>query len=134
MQDKCSRLQYRGTDFQLARTTWVLGNVSNSLDLFPLTFADISPYCDCVGLVRFTPKSDSSKILIGQPSDENVDVGVAVREGKEVSVDVFSGTSILSPGESSGQSAVIGTVLSPLTQVEAGAIRCIGLNVSTRFE
>lgn len=102
--------------------------------MIPLAFADVFSYCDCVGLVRFTPKSDPSKILIGQPSDETVDVGVAVREGKEVSVDVFSGSSILSPGESSGQSAVIGRVLSPLTQVEAGAIRCIGLNVSTRSE
>lgn len=74
------------------------------------------------------PKSDSSKILIGQPTDDDVDVGVALREGKEVTVDVFSGSSVLSPGQSSGQNAVVDRVLSPLTQVEAGTIRCIGLN------
>ena len=82
------------------------------------------------GLVRFTPKSDSSKVLIGQPTDSEVDVGVATRDGKEVTVDVYSGNSVLSAGEPSGETAVIGKVLSPLTQVEAGTIRCIGLNVS----
>lgn len=62
--------------------------------------------------------------------DENVDVGLATREGKEVEVDIWSGSSVLSPGESTGTSAVIDKVLSPLTQVEAGTVRCIGLNVS----
>lgn len=81
-------------------------------------------------LVRFVPKSDSSKVLIGQPTDEKVDVGVAVRDGKEVEVDVFSGSSVLSPGSSSGEKAVIERILSPLTQNEVGTIRCIGLNVS----
>ena len=66
--------------------------------------------------------------MVGQPTDDDLDVGLAVREGKEVNVDVFSGSSVLSPGEASGQSAVIDRVLSPLTQVEAGTIRCIGLN------
>lgn len=79
-------------------------------------------------LVRFTPKSDPSKVLVGQPIDDDIDVGVAVREGKEVTVDVFSGTSVLSPGSATGQNAIIERVLSPLTQVEAGTVRCIGLN------
>ena len=82
------------------------------------------------GLVRFTPKSDPSNILIGQPIDDEIDVGVAVREGKEVTVDVFSGNSVLAPGQATGRNAVIERVLSPLTQAEAGTIRCIGLNVS----
>lgn len=43
-------------------------------------------------------------------------------------MDVFSGSSVLSPGQSNGQNAVIDRVLSPLTQVEAGTIRCVGLN------
>jgi len=80
------------------------------------------------GLVRFVPKSDPSKILLGQPIDDDLDVGLALRDGKEVKVDVFSGSSVLSPGQASGQQAVIDRVLSPLTQVEAGTIRCIGLN------
>lgn len=79
-------------------------------------------------LVRFVPKSDSSKVLIGQPQDENVDVGVALRDGKEVQVDIFSGSSVLSPGSSSGETAIVERVLSPLTQNEVGTIRCIGLN------
>lgn len=77
------------------------------------------------------PKSDSSKVLIGQPIDDEIDVGLALREGKEVTVDIFSGESVLSPGESTGKNVVVDRVLSPLTPVEAGAIRCIGLNVSS---
>lgn len=68
--------------------------------------------------------------MIGQPVDENVDVGLAAREGKEIEIDIFSGSSVLSPGESTGTKAILGKVLSPLTQVEAGTVRCIGLNVS----
>jgi len=83
------------------------------------------------GLVRFVPKDDSSKVLIGQPTDNDTDVGVALREGKEVTVDVFDGSSVLSPGKSTGKNVAIERVLSPLTQVEAGTIRCIGLNVRT---
>lgn len=79
-------------------------------------------------LVRFTSLSNPDKVLIGQPVDESVDVGLATREGKEVEVDIWSGTSVLSPGESTGTTAVIDKVLSPLTQVEAGTVRCIGLN------
>lgn len=75
------------------------------------------------------PKSDSSKILIGQPIDDEIDVGIALREGKEVTVDIFSGESVLSPGEATGKNVVVERVLSPLTPVETGAIRCIGLNV-----
>lgn len=104
--------------------------MSNRISVVSLCIWQSSLLILCKGLVRFTPKSDSTKVLIGQPTDESVDVGVAVREGKEVSVDVFSGSSVLSPGEPSGQTAVIDKVLSPLTQVEAGTIRCIGLNVS----
>lgn len=74
--------------------------------------------------------SNPDKILIGQPVDDDVDVGLAVREGREVTVDIWSGSSVLSPGESMGTAAVIDKVLSPLTQLEAGTVRCIGLNVS----
>jgi len=84
---------------------------------------------ELTGLVRFVPKDDSSKVLIGQPTDNETDVGVALREGKEVTVDVFDGSSILSPGKSTGKNVAIDRVLSPLTPVEAGTIRCIGLNV-----
>ncbi|KAH8883506.1 hypothetical protein GQ53DRAFT_882727 [Thozetella sp. PMI_491] len=79
-------------------------------------------------LVRFIPKSNASSILIGQPSDPDVDVGIALRAGREVAVDVFSGASVLSPGVATGTTETIDRILSPLAQHEVGTIRCIGLN------
>ena len=49
---------------------------------------------------------------------------------EDVLVKVFSGASVLAPGRETGQTAVIGRILSPLTVGEVGSIRCIGLNVS----
>ena len=82
------------------------------------------------GLVRFVPKGQDDKVLIGQPVDSNVDVGKAVRNGDEVQVKVFSGSSALNPGSLTDQVEVISRVLSPLAASEVGSIRCIGLNVS----
>ncbi|KAH8691142.1 fumarylacetoacetate hydrolase family protein [Talaromyces proteolyticus] len=79
-------------------------------------------------LVRFVPKSDPSKIFIGEPVDTKVDVGVALYEGKDVQVKRFSGSSILEPGEKTDGVESIKTLLSPLAQKEVGTIRCIGLN------
>jgi hypothetical protein len=76
------------------------------------------------------PKGDDSKILIGEPADSSVDVGDAVRKGEDVQVRVYSGKSALDAGSPTGETAVIGRILSPLTQEEVGTIRCIGLNVS----
>ncbi|PQE25450.1 hypothetical protein CJF30_00000155 [Rutstroemia sp. NJR-2017a BBW] len=78
-------------------------------------------------LVRFIPKS-SNEVLIGQPTDPEIDVGAAVIEGKDVGVDVYSGTSVLDPGSSTGTTKEIGRLLSPLAESEVGTIRCIGLN------
>lgn len=82
------------------------------------------------GLVRFTPKSNPAKILIGQPVESGLDVGVAIRNGLDVAVKVFSGPSVLSPGKETSVTETIGRLLSPLAQNEVGTIRCIGLNVS----
>ena len=82
------------------------------------------------GLVRFVPRSDPLKTLIGQPEDDGIDVGVAVFRGEDVLVKVFSGASVLAPGRETGQTAVIDRILSPLAVSEVGSIRCIGLNVS----
>ncbi|KAK4099638.1 hypothetical protein N658DRAFT_498119 [Parathielavia hyrcaniae] len=79
-------------------------------------------------LVRFVPKDDDNSILIGEPSDSSVDVGAAVRKGEDVQVKVYSGKSVLHAGSPTGKTAVIGRILSPVTQEEAGTIRCIGLN------
>ncbi|ESZ94310.1 hypothetical protein SBOR_5306 [Sclerotinia borealis F-4128] len=78
-------------------------------------------------LVRFVPKS-SVEILIGQPVDSELDVGAAIIAGKEVKVDVYSGSSVLEPGISTGTVKEIGKLLSPLAKSEVGTIRCIGLN------
>ncbi|OAQ64714.2 fumarylacetoacetate hydrolase [Pochonia chlamydosporia 170] len=79
-------------------------------------------------LVRFVPVSDPKKILLGQPIDEDVDVGLALRNGGAVEVDVFSGSSVLDPGHATGHVATIKRLLSPVAAHEVGTIRCIGLN------
>ncbi|KAJ9155034.1 Fumarylacetoacetate hydrolase domain-containing protein 2 [Pleurostoma richardsiae] len=79
-------------------------------------------------LVRFAPKGDGKAVLIGEPVDPNVDVGKAVRDGEEVKVKVFSGSSVLSPGSPTDKVEVIDRILSPLAHEEVGTIRCIGLN------
>lgn len=79
------------------------------------------------GLVRFLPITGASP-LIGQPTSDDIDVGLAVRAGEPVAVAVFSGTSVLSPGQPTGTTAQIARLLSPLAQHEVGTIRCIGLN------
>ncbi|BDD64333.1 hypothetical protein MAP00_009160 [Monascus purpureus] len=81
-----------------------------------------------LSLVRFTPKSNPAKILIGQPVESGLDVGVAIRNGLDVAVKVFSGPSVLSPGKETSVTETIGRLLSPLAQNEVGTIRCIGLN------
>jgi 2-keto-4-pentenoate hydratase/2-oxohepta-3-ene-1,7-dioic acid hydratase in catechol pathway len=85
-------------------------------------------------LVRFAPKGDDSKILLGEPADSSVDVGAAVRKGEDVPVKVYSGTSVLDPGSPTGETAIIGRILAPLTQQEVGTIRCIGLNYKKHAE
>ena len=81
------------------------------------------------GLVRFVPRSNTAQVLIGQPVRDDLDVGIALRKGSEVIVDVFSGSSALSPGKRTGSTEIIDRVLSPLAANEVGTIRCIGLNV-----
>ncbi|KAH7376752.1 homoprotocatechuate catabolism bifunctional isomerase/decarboxylase [Plectosphaerella cucumerina] len=79
-------------------------------------------------LVRFVPRSDPSKILLGEPQSESVDVGLTLRKGQDVPVVVWSGSSVLAPGAKTSQHEVIERVLSPVAPNEVGTIRCIGLN------
>ncbi|KAK9454017.1 hypothetical protein V1511DRAFT_518386 [Dipodascopsis uninucleata] len=79
-------------------------------------------------LVRFIPKSSPSRILIGQPQNDAIDIGRNVYEGNDVAVDVFSGSSVLAPGENTNKTEYIAKLLSPLSRDEVGTIRCIGLN------
>ena len=80
-------------------------------------------------LIRFVPSSNTSTILIGEPVGTE-DVGVASRKGQEVKARVFSGSSALDPGSLTDKVEKVERILSPLSQGEAGTIRCIGLNVS----
>uniref|UniRef100_A0A8H7K295 Fumarylacetoacetase-like C-terminal domain-containing protein n=1 Tax=Bionectria ochroleuca TaxID=29856 RepID=A0A8H7K295_BIOOC len=85
-------------------------------------------------LVRFVPRSDSAKILIGQPVSQHIDVGLALYQGADVQAEVFSGTSVLTPGEATGNVETISRVLSPLASSEVGTFRCIGLNYKQHAE
>lgn len=96
----------------------------------PLPPQEIPRTDSIAGLVRFVPKGDDSKILIGQPADSSIDVGAAVRKGEDVQVKLYSGKSVLDAGSPTGETASIARILSPLAQEEVGTIRCIGLNVS----
>ncbi|KZO93662.1 putative mitochondrion protein [Calocera viscosa TUFC12733] len=78
-------------------------------------------------LVRFIPKSGAAPLL-GEPLDASLDVGIAAFKGDEIKVSVYSGSSVLSPGEKTDRVELVGTLLSPLAQEEVGTIRCIGLN------
>lgn len=80
------------------------------------------------------PRSDSAKILIGQPVSQHIDVGLALYQGADVQAEVFSGTSVLTPGEATGNVEIISRVLSPLASSEVGTFRCIGLNVCLENE
>lgn len=84
--------------------------------------------------MRFVPKSSPAKVLIGEPVDPHLDIGLAVYQGKEVSVRPFSGSSVLNPGTATGLTETIERILSPLAQSEVGSIRCIGLNVSDSLQ
>lgn len=81
--------------------------------------------------MRFVPKTGKpgGGPLLGQPVDDQIDVGLATYKGDEVKVKVWSGSSVLDPGSATDRTETIGTLLAPLTQAEVGTIRCIGLNV-----
>lgn len=81
-------------------------------------------------LVRFHPRSDPSTILIGEPVDRELDVGLASYDSKPIEVAVYSGTSVLQAGEKTDKRETVERLLSPLAKSEVGTIRCIGLNVS----
>lgn len=83
--------------------------------------------------MRFIPKSQGSEILLGQPVDDEIDVGVAIRTGQEVLVAIYSGKTVLDPGVRTDRIEAVATLLSPLAQEEVGTIRCIGLNVRLTY-
>ncbi|KAN0062268.1 hypothetical protein ACQY0O_005449 [Thecaphora frezii] len=84
-------------------------------------------------LIRFIP-TDSADPSIGEPTQPDQDVGLAVLRGEEVEVDVFQGTSILQPGSRTPGRKKVAKLLSPLSADEVGTIRCIGLNYKNHAE
>lgn len=84
-------------------------------------------------LVRFVPVDGSARSpMIGEPVQTHQDVGLATYQSEPVEVSTFSGSSVLSPGQPTGQIHRVKHLLSPLAASEVGTIRCIGLNVSHR--
>ena len=81
-------------------------------------------------LIRFVPESDSSAVLLGEPVDSEQDVGLASRKGQEIKARVYSGKSALALGDLTDKVEKVFRLLSPLSQQDAGTIRCIGINVS----
>ena len=81
-------------------------------------------------LVRFHPRSSPTTVLVGEPVESDLDVGLSTYEGRDVEVKVFSGSSAISPGSDTGKVEVVERLLSPISRAEVGTIRCIGLNVS----
>lgn len=79
--------------------------------------------------MRFIPQSNDTTILIGEPVELELDVGLALRDGKDVQVAVFSGISALKPGLRTDRVETILKLLSPIALEETSTIRCIGLNV-----
>jgi hypothetical protein len=107
-----------------------------SIPSFRLPFRQLSTYRPTMSsanwsrLIRFHPKSASSTILIGEPVDRELDVGLASYNSEEIKVNVHSGNTVLEAGEQTGKEEVVDRILSPLAKHEVGTIRCIGLNVS----
>ncbi|KAF5558505.1 fumarylacetoacetate hydrolase [Fusarium napiforme] len=69
-------------------------------------------------LIRFIAKNDASKILIGEPTSASEDVGLALRKGLDVWAYLFTGSSMLAPGNKTQQIVQIDRLLSPLAQHE----------------
>lgn len=80
-------------------------------------------------LVRFAPRSQPAEVLIGEPVDRELDVGLASYAKDPIEVEVYSGTSVLCPGHRTERREVVDRLLSPVSEQEIGTIRCIGLNV-----
>ena len=103
---------------------------------FRLPFRQFSTYRPTMSsanwsrLIRFNPKSAPSTVLIGEPVDPKLDVGLASYKSEEIKVNVYSGNSVLDAGQQTGKEEVVERILSPLARSEVGTIRCIGLNVS----
>jgi len=65
----------------------------------------------------------------GEPVDPDLDVGIAMVEGKPILVKVLDASSALdSDARFTGEVKEAKRILTPLTPSEVGTIRCVGLN------
>ncbi|CAI7652524.1 unnamed protein product [Penicillium pancosmium] len=77
--------------------------------------------------VRF--ESHDGKIYGGEPVDFDLDVGLAIANKEEVAVRVVEGGCALDcEAQFTGETRGIRKLLPPVSQQEAGTVRCIGLN------
>ncbi|KAJ5789503.1 uncharacterized protein N7518_006514 [Penicillium psychrosexuale] len=77
--------------------------------------------------VRF--RAEDGKIYGGEPVNPDIDVGQAIEKNAEVPVKVVAGNSAFDyDALFTGEIKTIDELLSPVSQIEAGAVRCIGLN------
>ena len=98
--------------------------------LFKATMSTLRPR----RLIRFL-SSPNSHAHVGEPVDGEVDVGLALYEGKSIEAYELGGNSLLHSEALTRTGKVLNVhqLLSPIAQDEIGTIRCIGLNVSCSF-
>ncbi len=82
-------------------------------------------------LVRFIPK-DSTEVHIGEPDPSISDVGLALFNSREVSVNLVEGD--IFSGRVTGRQVKIGKLLAPIAQAQCQIVRCIGLNYHDHAE
>ncbi|KAK4058562.1 hypothetical protein OIO90_000006 [Microbotryomycetes sp. JL221] len=84
-------------------------------------------------LVRFIAREDGREHY-GQPVDQDLDVGIAVYEGKDVITHEVTGDRLLFDGEVDPSSKLtIDRLLSPVPAIP-GSIRCLGVNFRKHVE
>ncbi|KAJ5163012.1 uncharacterized protein N7500_004842 [Penicillium coprophilum] len=77
--------------------------------------------------VRF--RAEDGEIYGGEPVNPDIDVGQAIEKNVRVAVKVVAGNSAFDYNASfTGEVKTIDELLSPVSQIEAGTVRCVGLN------
>lgn len=129
-----SSLSYKLSKMAASQPTWSRTSPPSCLSpcrLAPcVRWANVpsrSPPRALAGLIRFVSAS-TQEVLIGEPSDALLDVGLASLTSTPFTATVFSGSSVLTPGCATARVERVAQLLSPLAQSEVGTIRGIALN------
>lgn len=75
-------------------------------------------------LVRF--EDDAGDVRLGQPADNDEDIGLAVASGKPVDVFLIQGD--IYTGTVTNKKVRVKSLLAPISRQECSLIRCLGLN------